>query len=137
MSRENVESVRRSHEAFSRGDYEATLAPMADDVVWDDSWFAGGSVYRGWDGVRACTSSWLGTWDDYKLTIYEYVDVGDRVMVRGRQSGRARGSGIEMSMEHFQVWTFRDGEAIEIRLFDREEPALEAARVREEPSPPS
>jgi ketosteroid isomerase-like protein len=127
MSQENVDAVRRSHAAFKSGDFEATLAPMADDVVWDDTYFAGGSVYRGWEGVRACTRSWFGTWEDYEVVFDEYVDLGDKVLVRGRQSGRGRGSGIEMAMGHVQLWTFAGGKAIEIKLFDRAQPALEAA----------
>jgi ketosteroid isomerase-like protein len=133
MSRENVEAVRRSHEAFQRGDWEGALAPMSANVVWDDTFFPGGDVYRGHDGVRAATRVWLGTWkrESYTFVVDEYIEVGDKVLSRGWQSGRGKGSGIEVTMDHFQVWTFRDGKAVEIKLFDKEAPALEAVGLRE------
>jgi hypothetical protein len=89
VSRENAESVRRSLEAVPRRDYDAALAPMAEDVVWDDSYTPGGGVHRGLDGVRAATRSFFGTWDPGTY-----------------------GSGVEARMVHFQVWTFRGDEAI-------------------------
>jgi ketosteroid isomerase-like protein len=112
-----------------RSAFEEALAPMAHDVVWDDSYTPGGAVRHGHDGVRAGTSSWFGTWvkGTYDLVVDEYVDAGDRVLVRGRQSGTGRSSGIEVTMDHFQVWTFRDGKAIEVRLFHEEGKAREVA----------
>jgi ketosteroid isomerase-like protein len=129
LSRQNVEAVRRSLEAVTRRDYHAALAPMDEDVVWDDSFSPGGGVHRGWDGVRAATASFFGSWEPgtYDLAIEEYVDAGDAVLVRAVQSGRGRASGVDVRMDHFQVWTFRDGRAVEIRLFHEEEMALAAA----------
>ncbi len=129
MSPENAAAVRRSLEAVLRGDFEAALAPMADDVVWDDSYRPGGGVHQGHDGVRDANGSFFGTWrpGTYSLVVHEYVEAGDRVLARATQSGRGRSSGAEVTMDHFQVWTFRDGKAIEIQLFHEEAPALAAA----------
>jgi ketosteroid isomerase-like protein len=129
LSRQNVEAVRRSLEAVTRRDYHAALAPMDEDVVWDDSFSPGGGVHRGWDGVRAATASFFGSWEPgtYDLAIEEYVDAGDAVLVRAVQSGRGRASGVDVRMDHFQVWTFRDGKAVEIRLFHDAAMALTAA----------
>ena len=79
MSRENVDAVRRSLEAVPRGEFDAALAAMADDVVWDDSYSPGGGVYRGLAGVRAATRSIFGTGapGTYDLVVHEYVDAGD------------------------------------------------------------
>jgi ketosteroid isomerase-like protein len=132
VSRENAEAVRKSLEAVPRRDFDAALAPMAEDVVWDDSYTQGGGVHRGRHGVRAATRSFFGSWDPgtYDLVVHECVDAGDKVLVRATQSGRGRNSGAEVRMDHFQVWTFRGDEAILIKLFHEEEPALAEAGLK-------
>ena len=109
------------------------MAVMSDDVVWDDSYSPGGGVYRGRDGVRTDTRRWLGTWEpgSHSLAFHEYLDLGDTVLALGRQGGRGKGSGIEVTMGHFQVWTFRDGKATNVRLFHDQGRALAAAGLSE------
>ena len=50
--------------------------------------------------------------------------------MRATQSGRGRTSGVEVRMDHFQVWTFRDGQAVLVKLFHEEEPALAEAGLK-------
>ena len=55
MSNENVEAVRRTCEAWERGDIEAWLEAFHPDIVWDTTHFEGwleGAVYQGRDAVR-------------------------------------------------------------------------------------
>jgi uncharacterized protein len=132
MSQENVEAVRHSHDAVQRGDWEGAMACMSDDIVWDDSDTPGGGVYRGLDGVRRDTRRWLGSWDPGSFSLaFEYLDLGDKVVALGEQSGRGRGSGIRVTMDHFQVWTFRDGKATNVRLFNDRGMALAAVGLSE------
>jgi ketosteroid isomerase-like protein len=54
MSQENVEVVKRSVEAYLRGDIDAYLEGMGDDVVLDFSRARGPyrGVHRGREGAR-------------------------------------------------------------------------------------
>lgn len=133
MSQENVDAVRRSHQAVQRGDWAAAVAPMAHDVIWDDTYLPTGGISRGHDGVRAATRSWMGTWErqSYQLGFSEYIAVGDKVFARGWETGRGKNSGAEVTMDHFQVWTFSVGKAIEIKLFGQAAPALAAVGLSE------
>jgi hypothetical protein len=40
---------------------------------------------------------WVGAWNDYRYELRELIDAGDRVFVRGWQSGRGKESGVETS----------------------------------------
>jgi ketosteroid isomerase-like protein len=132
VSRENAEAVRKSLEAVSRRDFDEAIAPMAEDVVWDDSYSPGGGIHRGLDGVRAATRSFFGSWapGTYDIVVHECLDAGDKVLACATQSGRGRNSGVEVRMDHFQVWTFRGGEAVEIQLFDDRDQARAAAGLK-------
>jgi dihydropteroate synthase len=131
MSRENVELIRRHHEAFARGDYEGALAVMAEDIVWDTSrLLLEGGVFHGHEGVKKANRAWLGAWESYEFEPTEYRDGGDRVFVAYRHRGRAKGVALEVEgRETYQVWTVRDGLAVRCEHHIDREAALEAAGV--------
>jgi ketosteroid isomerase-like protein len=131
MSRENVELVRTIHAAYGAGDYEAVFSLLDEDIEWaEPTDSAGASTYHGHDGVRACTVSWVGTFGaTFRYEPEEFTDLGEHVLVRARQSGKGRTSGVEVSMETFNVWTVRDGKVTRMRMFRQRSDALEAAGV--------
>jgi ketosteroid isomerase-like protein len=132
VSKENVEIVRAMYDAYDRGAFEEALGFMAEDVEWSESPDQpGGRLFRGHDGVRQSLRHWVGTWDDYRYEVDELVDCGDHVLARTHQSGRGKGSGIEVSEEIFSVWTLRDGKIVRQEMFRNWSQALEAAGIRE------
>ena len=54
MSQENVEIVRRSFDAFARGEFEESLEGFAPDIEFQTSgrFMDTQRVYRGLDGMR-------------------------------------------------------------------------------------
>jgi ketosteroid isomerase-like protein len=129
MSRENVELVRAINEAYNSGDYDAVFRLIDEDVEWVEA--PGGlnvAAYRGHEGVRASLVGWVGTFGDtYRYDVEDYTDLGEHVLVSGRQSGRGRASGIEVSELLWMLWTVRDGKAVRMRMFRDRTEALEAA----------
>jgi ketosteroid isomerase-like protein len=73
-------------------------------------------------------------WEDFDeahVEPQELIDAGDSVLAGLTFRGRGKQSGVEVNMEVFQLWTFRDGKVIRGQgFFDREE-ALEAAGLPE------
>jgi uncharacterized protein len=131
MSQENVEIVRRIHERFLRGDYEAMFELIADDVEWDDSGFPGGGKYHGHQGMSKASGRWFAAWDDYEVEFLKYFSAGDKVVSLYRQRGRGKGSGITTEMEAAQVWTLRAGLVTKVEVFPDQTTALEAAGLPE------
>lgn len=125
MPEDPVDVVRRTHEAFLHGDYERALAAMAEDIVWDDSWFPTGGVWHGHGGVRQSIADWVETWDEYRYEPSEYRAAGEKVLAIGHQSGSSKG--LELTADNFQVWTIRDGRAVHVQLFGDRAAALQAA----------
>jgi ketosteroid isomerase-like protein len=126
MSEENVEIVRAVCDAYARGDYEASLAQLDEEIefVSPPDVTGSGRTWRGRDGVRQGVASFLGTWIDYHYEVRNLIDCGNEVLVEGWQRGRGRGSGVEVSESIYTVWTVRDGSVIRQRMFrDRAEAA--------------
>jgi ketosteroid isomerase-like protein len=132
MSQENVEIVRRSFDAFLRGDFDGAMQAFHTDIAYDLTRLSpDGEVYEGHEGVRTGMRRWLGTWDDYAMEVVEYVDAGDSVVIFFRESGRGKGSGVRIEQSVAGVWTLLDGEVVRVTPFlDRSE-ALEAVGLRD------
>ena len=133
MSQENVEVVREANDALNRGDYDAALSALAPDVEWHvpSGISIGEEVYRGQDAVQRGFALWLGAWETYRFEPTEILDHGDHVVVSGTQIGRGRGSGVDVSLPTFSVFTLRNGKIVRMRNFDDRAAALEAVGLRE------
>jgi hypothetical protein len=53
-------------------------------------------------------------WDDFRADADEFVDAGNQVIAALTVKGKGPGSGIEVSMQLFQVWTLRDSKVVRI-----------------------
>jgi uncharacterized protein len=116
----HVEAVRRSYEAFARGDLDAVVADMHDDIEWQQAQgLPHGGAYRGLDQVRAAIFDPLDEewWDEFAADPDEFLDAGAEVVVLGRYRGRAKGSGAELDVPFVHVWSFRGGKAWRFRQF--------------------
>ena len=130
MSQENVELVRRGIDSV-----DAFWAMLDEYVVWDlRNWPATpgiDSVMVGRDAVIQASRRYWGAWDDYRMDIEEVLDAGQSVMVMLREQGRGKSSGVPVTQQHPQLWTFRDGLIIRWESFRTRGQALEAAGLGE------
>ena len=130
MSRENVEIVRRVFTAFSCGDATAMLQDLDPDVVLHVEQ-AGQGVYRGHEGVIKSLVDWTEDIDDFKVVAEEFLDKGDDVVVRTRQTGSGKSSGAPMEGLAWFVCQMREGKVVRIHVLNTEQEALEAVGLRE------
>ena len=138
MSAENVEVIRRMNEAFFAGGLETARAALHPDVEWheppDQPDQPDDDVHRGHAGTEDSIRNWTGAWEDWRYELVELIDLGERVLSVGRQSGRGKGSQVEVSSDLFHLWTLRDGKVVEARLFMHRDQAFEAAGLSDEGS---
>jgi uncharacterized protein len=129
MSEGNLEVVRTLLRAFARADYEAALEALDPDIEWQvpPGVAIGQETYRGQDEVRRGFAEWLGAWDTHRFELQEMLDHGDHVVVGGMQIGRGRGSGVEVRLPTFHVFTLRNGKVTRHRGYRDRTEALESA----------
>jgi uncharacterized protein len=116
----NLEAVRRSYEAFARGDMEQVVADMHPDIEWHQAQgLPHGGLYRGLDEVRRAifdplVEEW---WDEFAADPDELLDAGDEIVVLGRYRGRAKRTGKLLDVPFVHVWTFDGGKVTRFRQF--------------------
>jgi len=115
-----VELAAQSYAAFALGDLDAVVENMHDDIEWHQAQgLAHGGVYYGLDEVRRNVFHPLDRdwWDEFVVTPEQYLDAGSDVVVLGRYTGVARGTGKVLDVPFVHVWTFAEGRAVRFRQF--------------------
>jgi uncharacterized protein len=133
MSQENVELVRRGYEAFAEGDIEAALAMFQPDIQVEDHErsLETPTSYHGRDGFLTLFATVNEGFSDVRYTPEKLTDVGDRVLVDVRRTGRGKASGAQVEERQFHVWDMVAGRAACFRVYIDRNHALEAAGLRE------
>src|SRR5207249_5441982 len=101
---QNVELVRAPWEAWARRDMDALFACYDRAIVWDHTRVDPTELaveYHGHDGVRQFFRGWLEPFESYHARPQEFIDAGQAVVVRIRQGGRGKQSGVEVEMAYF------------------------------------
>ena len=135
MSQEQVEIVRSLYALLDRGDDEAVRALLHPDFAADFSRrLLDPVVLRGFDEMRTWGDRERDMWEEGHVTWEpeELIDAGDKVLALVRTGGRGKLSGAQVDAHVWNLWTFRDGRAVEWRYFgDDRAAAFEAAGLEE------
>jgi hypothetical protein len=129
IQQENVALVRVTIEAYNTGEVQL----IADQVHPQIEVLTGPSLinagtYWGPDGLLQWLEQWNEAWDEFQLSIEELEPVGERhVLAVIRQSGRGRGSGVEIEGQVAHVYEFEDGICTRFHLYADEDEARAAA----------
>jgi ketosteroid isomerase-like protein len=128
MSLQNIDVMRRFHEAFNARDVDRFLALMHPDVeVVPITGRMEGTVYRGHAALAAWLAGFDEDWEVFVTVPVEFRDFGDCVMSLGTWEARARASGIDLNGQPgaWVAW-MRDGKITRQETFTDRAQALEA-----------
>jgi ketosteroid isomerase-like protein len=117
---DNVDIVKRSYDAFARGDMDGVLRDVHPEIEWQQAQgLPHGGVYHGVAEVRRAIFDPLDEewWDEFSATPDEFLDAGPEVVVLGRYRGVAKGTGRELDVPFVHVWTVQKGRATRFRQF--------------------
>ena len=132
MSQENVEIVRRCLEFWIRRDWSAALDLLDPTVEFDLSRNVfNPAVYCGTSGIERMVSVVDDAWDEFRANADEFIDAGDQVVAAITITGKGPGSGVEVSMQLFHVWTLRRSKVVRMVSYRDRPEALEAAGLSE------
>jgi ketosteroid isomerase-like protein len=125
-----IAALRRLHEAFNRGDFEAVVQLVRPDIELLRP--GGQSSVKGVAALR----EWMqpDALEEQRVEPLDFRVTGDKVLVRAQVTGRGAGSGIEVKIVTYIVWTLDDhGLVKEVQGFlpHEEAEALEAAGLSE------
>jgi ketosteroid isomerase-like protein len=134
LSERNVEIVRRSMEAFARGDFDAFLAEHDAEAVWTTAADEPNpQTYRGHEGLRRFTADISEAWTDRFGGVMEFesfIDLGDWVVVPWTARLRGRTSGIPVDVSETYAVRLEGGRIVCVDEYRTKDEAIEAVRPR-------
>ncbi len=132
MSQENVEIAKQVIDAFNQR-HDSEYDPFTPDFEWFPSLpsAVGGGGYTGREGIDTALGELRDTWAEYRLLADEFRDLGDRVLMLGRQEARGRGSGVPVDAPFGMILDFRGDKISRMRSYNDHDEALRAAGLDE------
>jgi ketosteroid isomerase-like protein len=115
---ELIERLRRGYEAFNRSDFDVALEFAHPDIVVVPP--GGQSARRG----AAAFREWMepDAFEAQTIEPGEFEVAGNKVLLLQHSTVRGAGSGIEMEIDTWAVWTFdEDGKVTRIESYLRHE----------------
>jgi ketosteroid isomerase-like protein len=124
---ENVDAIRRSYEAFNRGDLDEALEVMHREIEWQTYIVPGpgGGTYHGHDGVRQLWSDARGVFGEFRNEPERFFEAPpDRVVAFIRVCGVGKESGVPVEARIAHLITMKEGMAVRVQSFEDRDEAL-------------
>lgn len=120
-----IAGLRAAYAAFNRGDIAAAVELLDPQIEWTEpAEFPGGGTYHGQAGAKAyLTQSWESVAEVHNEP-EKFLPVGDRIVVFVHARVRAHDSGVWQDVRLADVYTFRNGKAVQMRAFANRQEAL-------------
>jgi uncharacterized protein len=139
MSERNADIVRRSFEAFNKGDWDGALSVCHGDIEWVnlvERNIDQPASFHGRDEIRRFWDEFFGVWDSSEMQLVELETHGDQVLLRVHFESHGQASGVPIVLDYFAVYAFRDGLIARIENYSTREEALRAVGT-DQPAPSS
>jgi ketosteroid isomerase-like protein len=129
-----VEIVRRSIEAFARGELDAFHADLDPDIEWRTAADEPNpQTYSGSGGLRRfaaeISEAWADRFDDV-MVFEDFIDLGDWVVVPWTARLRGRSSGIPVDVSETYAVKVEDGRIVRVDEYRTKDEAIAAVGRR-------
>jgi uncharacterized protein len=126
-----TEALREAYAAFNRNDIPATVKALDPQIEWTEpAEFPGGGTYRGPAEVEAYLSQSRKAWAEVSSEPERFIVAGDKIIVFVHVRVRPKDGTEWHEMRIADVFTFRNGKAIQMRAFADRRQALEWAGLK-------
>ena len=133
MAPGNADLIRPIYEEFSRGNFRLSFDVYHPHMEWgwSDEFPGLAGVYDDRRDPNPRLHSWLSAWEDWRVEVDDYLEIGDHVVVLASYRGRGKGSGVEIRQHGAHVFRLRDGKVVRLEIFADREKAIASVRAAE------
>jgi ketosteroid isomerase-like protein len=110
---ENSDALKRSYEAFNRGDVETVSEVFADDVRWEGPNTEGipmSGVHEGKDAVLQALGQIEEAFESFSVAPDEMIEEGETIVVLSHIDAKAK-AGNDLKLPGVEVWRMSGGKA--------------------------
>jgi uncharacterized protein len=121
-----IETVKGIYAAINRNDIAGAVAAFDPQMEWiEPADFPGGGTYRGIEAVSANISKGRDTWAEGGCEVEQVIVAGGKIVVFVHARVRLNNKADWIDGRFADVYTFRQGKAVQMRLFVERRDALE------------
>ena len=125
-----TEALREAYAALNRNDIPAFAQLLAPDIEWTEpDGYPGAGTHRGVAAVMAIASQGRGAWAEGSCEPERFIPAGDKLIVYVHVRVRLKDRTEWIDARLADVYTFRNGKAVQMRHFSDRRQALEWAGV--------
>jgi ketosteroid isomerase-like protein len=123
ITEQQIELMQNGFERYNQGDFDGLREYISDDVIINRV----GELpsIRGWDAFRQMLEPDAFEWQ--RIYPRGWETNGDKLLLNVEIHAKGAGSGIEMDIDGWMVWTVADGIVTRIAAFTDEAEARRAA----------
>jgi ketosteroid isomerase-like protein len=116
-------ALREAYAAFNRGDIAAAVRSLDPQIEWTEpAQFPGGGTYHGQAGAATYLTQSRAAWAEVISEPERFIPAGDRIVVFVHARVRPKDGTEWQEVRLADVYTFRNGKAVNMRAFaDRQE----------------
>lgn len=124
ITEDQLEQMQQGFDRYNKGDFDGLREYVAADVIVDR--VGDLPTLRGWEAFRRQILE-PDAFEWMRMHPHDWEINGDKVLLHVNIHARGAGSGIEMDIEAWMVWTVANGIVVRIASFTDEEEARQAA----------
>jgi len=127
-----TDALVEAYAALNRNDIPGFVKNFDPRVEWVEPVdFPGGGTYRGFDAVNAHIAKSRADWAEGTCEPRRFVVAGDRIVVFAHVHVRLKNETEFREGDIGDVFTFRDGKVVHVRVFPETRQALDWAGAKE------
>ncbi|MDM0114378.1 nuclear transport factor 2 family protein [Variovorax sp. J22R133] len=118
---DNIKTVQQIYAAFGQGNIPAILGQLTADVAWVNAGPESVPYARRRQGVDAVQSFFASLGANVEVQSFEpkeFFASGDRVVVLGAWTARAKPTGKSFASDWAMAWTLRDGKVTSFQSYE-------------------
>jgi uncharacterized protein len=124
-TRQEIAELRAAYAAFNRGDIDAAVKVLDSSVEWSEpAEFPGGGTYHGVEGAKRYLAQSRAGLAEGTSEPEQFIFTGNKIVVFVHAHVRPKGSNEWQDIKLADVYTFRNGKAVQMRAFSNREEAL-------------
>lgn len=125
-----IMALRGAYAAFNRGDIDAAVEPLDAQIEWTEPTEFPGGTYYGREGAKQYLAQSRAAWAEVISEPEKFIPAGNRIVVFVHARVRPKDSHDWQEVRLADVYTFRNGKAIQMRAFDDRQEALRWAGAK-------